>query len=153
MRHALLALAALFFCLSTLAGAWGEGIIESVRGKHPDFVFTFRGKPIETMNNAAWQRGRREAGLGDLHVHDLRHTVGMRLREAGVLEPTIADILWHARQGMTAHYSMAQITELRQALELIADERNRSNRSLASIVREAEVGKVPTKVLASVKTG
>ena len=39
--------------------------------------------PIGTMNNTAWQRARREAGLGDLHVHDLRHTTGMRLREAG----------------------------------------------------------------------
>ena len=64
--------------------------------------------PMETMNNTAWQRARTQAGLGDLHVHDLRHTVGMRLREAGVREETIADILWHSRRGMTAHYSMAR---------------------------------------------
>lgn len=36
------------------------------------------------MNNTAWQRARELAGLGDLHVHDLRHTVGMRLRKAGI---------------------------------------------------------------------
>ena len=35
------------------------------------------------MNNTAWQRARQEAGLAGLHVHDLRHTVGMQLREAG----------------------------------------------------------------------
>lgn len=29
----------------------------------------------------------------------------MRLREAGVKEETIADILWHNRPGMTAHRS------------------------------------------------
>jgi integrase len=39
-------------------------------------------RAIETMNNTAWQTARRVAKLGDLHVHDLRHTVGMRLREA-----------------------------------------------------------------------
>jgi integrase len=49
------------------------------------------------------------AGLPHLHVHDLRHTVGMRLREAGLPESTVADILW---QPMTRHYSMAQIVEL-----------------------------------------
>ena len=100
--------------------------------------------PIETMNNTAWQRARTEAGLDDLHVHDLRHTVGMRLREAGVKEETIADILWHNRRGMTAHYSMAQIVEIRDALELITDERNRFNKSLATLIREKSPQKVPT---------
>ena len=84
-----------------------QSIIESVRGQHEEFVFVYRRervknvdqvplmpyRSIETMNNTAWQRARREAGLGDLHVHDLRHTVGMRLREAGVPEGTIADLL------------------------------------------------------------
>jgi integrase len=43
-------------------------------------------RPSEMMNNTAWQNGRLKAGLGDLHVHDLRHTVGLRLREAEVAE-------------------------------------------------------------------
>ena len=49
---------------------------------------------------------------------------------------------------MTAHYSVAQVVEIRQALELIVDERNANNISLASIIREA---KVPTKVPTEVK--
>jgi len=68
----------------------------------------------------------------------------MRLREAGVKEETIADILWHNRRGMTAHYSMAQIVEIRDALELITDERNRFNKSLSMLVREKSPQKVPT---------
>lgn len=79
---------------------------------------------------------RRIAGIPDLHIHDLRHTVGMRLREAGVREETIADILWHARQGMTAHYSVVQIDELVEALNRINNEGSRVNRSLAMIRRE-----------------
>jgi hypothetical protein len=31
----------------------------------------------------------------------------LRLREAGVSDATRADILWHTREGMTAHYSVA----------------------------------------------
>jgi hypothetical protein len=50
------------------------------------------------------------------------------LREAGIKEETIADILWHSRRGMTAHYSVAQIVEIRVALQLINDERTRFNK-------------------------
>jgi len=120
-----------------------QSIIESQRGEHPEYVFPYRGHRIETMNNSAWQRARKLAGMYDLHVHDMRHTVGMRLREAGVREETIADILWHVRKGMTAHYSVAQVTELVEALNRITDETNRTNRSLAMIAREAREAEVP----------
>ena len=129
-----------------------QSVVESVRGQHEDFVFVYRRervknvdlaplmpyRAIETMNNTAWQRARREAGLGDLHVHDLRHTVGMRLREAGVPEGTIADILWHSTPSMTHHYSVAQIVELHAALEKVKDDNGRWNKSLATLRKEQE---------------
>ena len=103
-----------------------QSVVEAQRGKHEEFVFVYRRervkkideapavqyRPIETMNNTAWQRARREAGLPDLHVHDLRHTVGMRLRKGGVPESAVADSLWRSNPSMTRHYSMAQIVEL-----------------------------------------
>jgi len=119
-----------------------QSIIEEQRGKHPEFVFTYqRGKlhkphSVETMNNSGWQRARAVLGLQDVRVHDLRHTVGMRLREAGVREETIADILWHIRGTMTAHYSVAQVRELLDALNLITDESNRTNANLEMLFRE-----------------
>jgi integrase len=84
-----------------------QSIIEARRGKHPTHVFAYRKHPIQTMSNTAWQDGRREAGkedpyLADLRVHDLRHTVGMRLREANERENIIADVLWHEHSGMTS---------------------------------------------------
>lgn len=120
-------------------------VIDAQRGLHEEYVFTYKGHRVETMNNSAWQRARRLAGLGDLHVHDLRHTVGMRLRESEVREETIADILWHNRPSMTAHYSVAQVAELYEALNRISNESNRVNRSLVMIVREARKVKVPQK--------
>ena len=113
-----------------------QSIIEAQRGKDAVYVFPYQGHRIETMNNNAWQRARKLAGIPDLHIHDLRHTVGMRLREAGAREETIADILWHTRQGMTAHYSVVQIDELLEASNRITDEGSRVNRSLAMIRRE-----------------
>jgi integrase len=130
-----------------------QSVIESVRGQHPEYVFAYRGNRIETMNNTAWQRARRKAGIPDLHIHDLRHTVGMRLQDAEVRDETIADILWHTRPSVTAHCSVSQITELVEALNHITDERHRTNRSLAMIAREALEGRKSPKVPMQMKNG
>lgn len=119
-----------------------QSIIEEQRGKHAEFVFTYqRGKnlephAIETMNNNGWQNARKTAGLQGVRVHDLRHTAAVRLREAGIREETIADILWHSRTSMTANYSVAQVRELLDALNLIVDESKRVNASLEMLLRE-----------------
>ena len=68
------------------------------------------------------------------------------LRESKVREKTIADVLSHSRAGMTAHYSVAQVTELFEALNRVSDESNRVNRSLVMIARDARNLKVPPKV-------
>jgi integrase len=62
--------------------AWS--IIKAQRGLHPIWVFPFRGRRINTMNNNGWQQARHEAGLLLVRVHDLRHSFGCRLRAAGV---------------------------------------------------------------------
>jgi integrase len=133
-----------------------QSIIESVRGMHPEYVFVYsqrvktpKYRPIATMNNTAWQNWRASCGLDGFRVHDMRHTVGMRLREAGVSEATRADILWHSHSGMTAHYSVAQALEIRDALELITSERHTNNVSLATIIRQS---RVPAEVPAVRKT-
>lgn len=132
-----------------------QSVVESVRGQHQTHVFAWRRErvknldrppampyqTIETMNNTAWQRVRQAAGLGDLHVHDLRHTVGMRLREAGVPEGTISDLLWHSTATMTRHYSVAQIVELHGALEKIAADNGRWNKSLTTLRLEQEAAR------------
>ena len=140
-----------------------QSVIEAVRGQHAEYVFVYRRervknlsdapvmpyRRIQTMNNTAWQTARKAVGLGDLHVHDLRHTVGMRLREAGVPESTIADILWHSTKTMTQHYSVGQIVELHQALEKVKDDAGRWNKSLAMLKREQAgefAGAIPPKV-------
>lgn len=128
-----------------------QKVIDAQRGKHDDYVFVYRRelgktsetdkerewKPVETMNNTAWQNARMKSGLGDLHVHDLRHTVGMRLREAGVSEKTRAAVLWHSNESITDHYSMAMVREIYEALELIREERDGWNKSLQTLIFEA----------------
>ena len=60
-----------------------QSIVDSQRGRHPEYVFIFRGKPNVRMLNTGWKRAREATGI-DVRVHDLRHTFGMRLRAAGV---------------------------------------------------------------------
>lgn len=131
-----------------------QAAVEEARGKHKEFVFVYRrerndGKlpkgrymPIETMNNTAWQNAREAAGLGDLHVHDLRHTTGRRLREAHVEHRTIASILWHAGGDITSHYTTAQVAELATALEAITKDAGTWNRTIDQLRREMSHQKV-----------
>jgi integrase len=102
--------------------AAAQEIVEACRGEHHERVFCYRGAPVAAINNTAWRRARYLACLADLRVHDLRHTVGVRLRAAGVREETVADVLWHTRRGVTAHYSPAAVEELSAALALIEAE-------------------------------
>jgi integrase len=46
------------------------------RGKHPEFVFAFRGNPTRSILNSGWKRARVRSGLPNVRVHDLRHTFG-----------------------------------------------------------------------------
>lgn len=98
-------------------------IIESQRGKHPEYVFTFRGKPIHGMNNSAWRRARKNAGLVQVRVHDLRHTFGRRLRAAGVGVEDREDLLGHKSNRMTTHYSAAEIANLISAVNKLCNQR------------------------------
>ena len=133
-----------------------QKVIDAQRGKSEQHVFVYRRelgktsetdkerewKPVEVINNTAWQNGRLKAGLGDLHVHDLRHTVGMRLREAGVSEKTRAAVLWHSNESITDHYSMAMVREIYDALELIKEESKGWNKSLQTLIFEAREKRV-----------
>ncbi|ANN78940.1 tyrosine-type recombinase/integrase [Bordetella flabilis] len=135
-----------------------QSIIESQRGRHPDRVFTYaqrtkigsktkaKHRPVGSMNNTAWQNARSKAGLGDLHVHDLRHTVGMRLRDAGVAPRTQDEILWHSKAGMTNHYAIAMVRELYEALELIKQPGEAGDSAnLLALVRSIQMQQVPQK--------
>ena len=123
-----------------------QAVVERARGAHPTHVFVMAWHhrplgPVQTMNNTGWQAARARANLGDLHVHDLRHTVGMRLREANVSESTRRDVLWHSNRSVTDHYSMAQIRELHEALEKITRPSNGWIKSLQALKAENAWGK------------
>lgn len=90
--------------------AWS--IIEAQRGKHPIWVFPYRGGTVNTMNNTAWQNARKTVGLRAARVHDLRHTYASRLRAAGVSDEDRAALLGHACSSMPRLYASADVCRL-----------------------------------------
>jgi len=97
--------------------AWS--IVQAQRGLHPIWVFPYRGRRIDTMNNTAWQNARRDAGLRSVRVHDLRHTFACRLRAAGVREEDRCALLGHAAHSMSGHYTSADIGRLMKEANLV----------------------------------
>jgi integrase len=53
----------------------------------------------------AWETAVRRAGLGDLHLHDLRHTFASRLVMRGVPILAVSKLLGHASITMTMRYA------------------------------------------------
>ena len=101
-------------------------VIEACRGEHPEFVFSYRGKPVKFMNNSAWQQARKAVGLAQVRVHDLKHTFGRRLRTAGVPLETRKVLLGHKSGDITTHYSAPELAELVEAANRVAGTRVRT---------------------------
>ena len=70
---------------------------------------------MDTINNMAWQRVRVETALEKVRVHDLRHTFGQRLRDAGVNEEDRALLSEHAIAGIPQHYATVTVAGLVEA--------------------------------------
>lgn len=81
---------------------------------------------IVTQNNSAFQKAKADVGLSMVRVHDLRHTFGQRLRDAGVTEEDRAFLLGHAVQGMPQHYATATRARLLEAANSVLQTRDRT---------------------------
>jgi integrase len=68
-------------------------VLEEQRGKHPQYCFTYRGKPIRwEMTNSAWHTALKKAGIKDFRFHDLRHTWASWHRQAGTSTDELKDL-------------------------------------------------------------
>lgn len=94
-------------------------VVEEQRGKHSEFVFTYRGQPTKSIHNWGWKLARDRASLSMVRVHDLRHTFGHRLRAAGVSYEDRQDLLGHKSDRITTHYSAPDIARLIEAVEKV----------------------------------
>lgn len=124
-------------------------VIDSRRGKHDEFVFTYRGEPVSRLHSSAWKRAWKDAKLprqkGILKgVHNLRHTFGRRLRGAGITLETRKALMGHAHGDITTHYSAAELRELIDAANKIARRSKTQSPTLTLVSQNARknVGKL-----------
>lgn len=110
-----------------------KSVIDSMRGKHPDYVFTYNGKPTGTMHNSGWQNARSRVGLEQVRVHDLKHTFGRRLRAAGVSFEDRQDLLGHKTGKITTHYSAAELESLIDAANTVCETKSRKSPALVML--------------------
>lgn len=58
-------------------------VLQRQLGKHPERVFTYRGKPIAWANTKKWRDTLKTVGIENFRWHDLRHTWATWQRQAG----------------------------------------------------------------------
>ncbi len=103
-----------------LSGAAQALIARQPRGKGA-YVFPSPGNQARPLscNLHFWLRARREAGIEDVRLHDLRHTVASQAVARGVPLPTVARMLGHAQPTMTLRYAHVGDHEVEAAAERI----------------------------------
>jgi integrase len=106
-----------------------RAVIEQLRGRHPEYVFTYKGHAVQTMNNSAWQKARKRVGL-PVRIHDLKHTFGRRLRAANVSFEDRQDLLGHKSSRITDHYSSAEVGNLIAAAEKVCMNESRKSHAM-----------------------
>jgi integrase len=117
-----------------------RSIVDELRGQHPTYVFTYKGKRIGKINNTGWKNARKRAGLPQVREHDLKHTFGRRLRAAGVPMETRKVLLGHKNGDITTHYSAPEICELIEAAEKVCGDGSRKTPELTLLnVRKKNV--------------
>ena len=111
------------------------------------------GRP-RSRNLALWDRVRREAGIEDVRLHDLRHTVASHAAMNGVPLPVVSRLLGHSNPRTTLRYAHLGDREIEAAAERVGE-------SIAAIMdsgipedrnRRQDARRVPTAPPSSVPT-
>jgi integrase len=65
--------------------------LETTRGQHPRWCFTFAGKRIQ-QSSTAWGLAKQRAGIEDFRFHDLRHTWASWHVQSGTSLPELMEL-------------------------------------------------------------
>lgn len=106
-------------------------VIDIQRAKRTDncpWVFPYRNKRISRIHNTAWKNAWKKAKLttDKEHLkgpHNLKHTFGRSLRQAGVNLETRKTLLHHTHGDVTLDYSPAEVQELLEATQKIVGQK------------------------------
>jgi integrase len=100
----------------------GAPVIQILAGlrRHCDCVLPTASGSRPVSLSRPWSRIRKEAGLADVRVHDLRHSFASVGAGAGLGLPIIGKLLGHRAAATTARYAHLADDPVRQASEAIS---------------------------------
>jgi integrase len=99
-------------------------ILETIQGRASDTPWVFpatKGKGHYVGLQKAWAGIRAAAGLGDVHIHDLRHTVGANAAMSGASLLVVGRLLGHKKARSTERYAHLSPEFLADAADKVAD--------------------------------
>ncbi len=86
-----------------------------------DTLYPLDGSPIDPAHdNRAWHDVLTRAGVGQVRLHDARHTTASLLLDAGVSEPVMMKILGHSSVTVTRGYQNIDARQLTDALTALS---------------------------------
>ena len=91
-------------------------VLNEEKGKHPERVFTYKGRPLGQLNTRSWRNGLKRAGIGPHPrrvAHLFRHSLATRMIRHGASMAEIAEVLRHRSQTTTAIYAKVSFEALR----------------------------------------
>lgn len=107
-----------------------ELLIEKTRVRYltSDYVFTTSvGTRLDQGNlRRRFIKARKKAKLGDLRIHDLRHTFATRMVQAGVDLYKVQKLLGHKTPAMTQRYAHHFTESLRDGVEALDEAKEKS---------------------------
>jgi integrase len=96
-------------------------VLKRQLGKHPERVFTYRGKPVAWANTLAWRKALTRAGIENFRWHDLRHTWASWLVQHGTSLYVLQEMgAWQSVE-MVRRYAHLALAHLVQHAEVVAE--------------------------------
>ncbi|TXH06133.1 MAG: site-specific integrase [Nevskiaceae bacterium] len=97
-------------------------VLRECQGKHPDYVFTYRGKPVWWVGTKAWRKALQRAGIENFRWHDLRHTWATNHAQSGTPANVLQELGgWESSEMVRryAHFSAAHLLTHAQRIETV----------------------------------
>ena len=89
-------------------------------GKHCDYVFTFRRRPLANANTKAWRNALRRAGIEHFRWHDLRHVWATWHLMAGTTLGELQELGAWKSEAMVRRYAHFAPEQMRKAADRLA---------------------------------
>ena len=101
----------------------GDGVVVQPQGFGAVQIRVPRGHPLSPgiRIRRTWNQIRKTAGLGDMRVHDLRHSHAKLLVNAGFSLPVIGAALGHKTPSTTARYAHLADDTVREAARSVGN--------------------------------